>query len=128
MYNQSNEKVLDAEQWKQEAQAIIGDVRDHVRDIVVCDSPALRSNNRAIHLNLTTLEGLEFCVRLSPQGFSIVGNRHNCTDNAKNDSEDDDGEYYETIYSLLNVISPQYRNSFGNSLLDRLQRLSESQR
>ena len=117
------DQVLDARQWRIEAQAIINDVRGHVRELRIASIP---SSNHAIHLNLTTLEGLEFCVRLSPQGFSIVGNRHECTDNTSSE-DDDSAEYYETIYGLLNSISPQYRNSFGNSLLDRLQELRESQ-
>ncbi|XP_023246153.1 GSK3-beta interaction protein-like [Copidosoma floridanum] len=114
-----DEKVLDTEQWKIEAQAVIDDVKHHVRNFQV--SSTIQSSNRAIHLNLTTLEGLQFCVRLSPQGFSIVGNKHDCTDNA-----DFDLDYYETIYSLLDYISPQYRNSFSKHLAEKLQQLSNS--
>ncbi|XP_058804708.1 GSK3-beta interaction protein [Phymastichus coffea] len=117
------DKVLDADQWRVEAQAIIDDVRQHVRGLQISNEPALRSSNRAIHLNLTTLEGLEFCVRLSPKGFSIIGNKHDCMTNA----DADNLQYFESIYGLLDSISPQYRNSFGNSLLDRLQQLSNSQ-
>lgn len=114
-----NDKVLDAKQWRVEAQAIINDVHEHVRDLQISNS--LNSNNRSIHLNLTTLEGLEFCVRLSSEGFSIVSNRHNCSDNA----EAENLQYFETIYGLLDTISPQYRNSFGNRLMDRLQQLTD---
>lgn len=112
------DKVLDKEQWRLEAQAVIRDVREHVKDFRVSDR--LSSNNEIIYLNLTTLEDLCFCVALSAAGFTIVGNRHDDTSNSGN-------EHFETPYSLLNFISPQYRNSFGNSLLNKLNELSDQQ-
>lgn len=112
------ECVLDEEQWKLEAQAVVNDVKQHVKHIEV--SKKLRSSNQFIYLNITTLENLNFCIELSAAGFAIVGNQFD-------DKSNDDGERYETPYSLLNVVSPCYRNSFGNSLLDRLKCLSEQQ-
>lgn len=117
---EKKEQVLDAEQWRSEAQSVISDVRAHVRDLKICENPALHSTNREIYLNLTTLEGLDFCVKLSGQGFSIVGNRHDCADNAN-----DDCEFFETIYGLLDSISPRYRDSFGKSLIEKLQELND---
>ncbi|XP_020297838.1 GSK3-beta interaction protein [Pseudomyrmex gracilis] len=110
--------VLDEEQWRLEAQAVINDVRKHVQDLKV--SERLTSTNQIIYLNLTTLEGLRFCVELSAAGFTIVGNRHDDTSNTGN-------ERFETPYSLLDFVSPQYRNSFGNTLLDKLKELSSQQ-
>ena len=112
------DQVLDAEQWRLEAQAIINDVKKHVQDLRV--SERLTSTNQMIYLNLITLEGLRFCVELSVAGFAIVGNRHDDTSNASN-------ERFETPYGLLNFVSPQYRNSFGNALLDKLKELSDKQ-
>lgn len=111
-----DDRVLDKEQWRLEAQAVINDVKKHVQDLRV--SERLISTNQVIYLNLTTLEGLRFCVELSAVGFAIVGNRHDDTSNVGN-------ERFETPYSLLDFVSPQYRNSFGNSLLDKLKELSE---
>ncbi|XP_076226525.1 GSK3-beta interaction protein [Nomia melanderi] len=111
-------KVLDEEQWKLEAQAVINDVKQHVTDIKL--SEVLRSTNQFIYLNLTTLEGLKFCVELSGAGFTIVGNQHDDKSNVGN-------QRFETPYSLLDSVSPQYRNSFGNCLLDKLQKLSDEQ-
>lgn len=108
--------VLDAEQWKLEAEAVINDVKNHVQSFTVSDN--LQSTNVSIFLNLTTLENLKFCVKLTAAGFTIVGNKHDDTSN--------NGDmYFETPYSLLNFVSPQYRNSFGNSLLDKLNQLKE---
>lgn len=108
--------VLDEEQWRLEAQAVINDVTRHVRELRL--SERLVSSNRAVYLNLTTLEGQRFCVELSAAGFAIVGNRHDDTSNTSN-------ERYETLYSLLDFVSPQYRDSFGNSLLEKLKKLSD---
>ncbi|XP_012533636.1 GSK3-beta interaction protein [Monomorium pharaonis] len=110
-------RVLDAEQWRLEAQAVIDDVRKHVQDLRV--SEQLVSTNQVIYLNLITLEGLRFCVELSVAGFAIVGNQHDDTSNTGN------ADRFETPYGLLDFISPQYRNSFGNALLDKLKELSD---
>ncbi|XP_076660334.1 GSK3-beta interaction protein [Halictus rubicundus] len=115
---EEEDKVLDKEQWKLEAQAVINDVKQHVADIKL--SEKLQSTNQFIYLNLTTLEGLRFCIELSGAGFSIVGTQHDNTSNVGT-------ERFETPYSLLDFVSPQYRNSFGNSLLDKLQQLSDEQ-
>lgn len=115
---EEEDKVLDQEQWKLEAQAVISDVKQHVAEIKL--SEKLTSTNQFIYLNLTTLEGSKFCVQLSGAGFSVVGNRHDDTSNAGN-------EYFETPYSLLDSVSPQYRNSFGNLLFDKLKKLSDGQ-
>lgn len=117
MWNNADE-VLNEEQWRLEAQAVINDVRKHVQDLRV--SERLVSTNRVVYLNLTTLEGLEFCVELSAAGFAIVGNRHDDRSNAVN-------ERFETPYGLLDFVSPLYRDSFGNSLMDKLKKLSERQ-
>jgi len=112
-----DDRILDAEQWRLEAQAVINDVKRHVQDLRV--SERLTNTNQVIYLNLITLEGLRFCVELSAAGFAIVGNRHDDTSNAGN-------EHFETPYGLLNFVSPQYRNSFGNALLDKLKELSDN--
>ncbi|XP_011305867.1 GSK3-beta interaction protein isoform X2 [Fopius arisanus] len=114
----NEERVLDADQWRIEAQAIIDDVKAHVKDIRI--SEELQSTNSSIHLNLTTLENLKFCVHVSSEGFKITGNQHDTFTNTEN-------EIYETPYGLLNSISPMYRESFGNSLMSKLNKLSQSQ-
>ncbi|XP_033333898.1 GSK3-beta interaction protein [Megalopta genalis] len=115
---EEEDKVLDKEQWKLEAQTVINDVKQHVVEIKL--SEKLQSTNQFIYLNLTTLEGLKFCIELAGVGFSIVGNQHDDTSNVG-------GQRFETPYSLLDSVSPQYRNSFGNSLLEKLRKLSDEQ-
>lgn len=114
----NEEHILDAEQWKLEAESVINDVKNHVQNFVL--SEKLLSTNSAIFLNLTTLENLKFCIKLTAAGFTIIGNQHDDTSNNEN-------MYFETPYSLLDFVSPQYRNSFGNSLLNKLNQLKENQ-
>ena len=42
-------------------------------------------------------------------------------------NEDDFSRYFETIYALLDKVSPEYRNSFGEALLQKLQDLQQSE-
>lgn len=112
--SENEDKILDAEQWKNEADSIITDVKCHVREIAV--SPKLGSSNSCIYLNVTTLEGLKFCVEVSGSGFSVTGNDHDLLESKEN-------EKFETPYSLLDAISPQYRHSFGNELTKKLNEL-----
>ncbi|KAJ8676308.1 hypothetical protein QAD02_012095 [Eretmocerus hayati] len=114
-----NEKVLDAQQWRVEAQSVIDDVKEHVHELRVCSD--LSSSNSSIYLNLTTLEGCKFCISLSAEGFGVIGNQHETNDQ-------EPVEYFETVYSLLDHLSPQYRDSFGKSLMQRLQMLDNVDR
>lgn len=41
-------------------------------------------------------------------------------------NEDLNTQYHETVYSLLDKLSPGYREAFGNALLQRLERLSQN--
>lgn len=100
--------------WLQEAEAIINDVKLHVKNIQI--SKELPCNNSNIYLNLSTIEEKRFCVQLSSQGFRIVGHNFdlNCLDT---------DVFFETPYSLLNEISEKFRESFANSLQNQLNKL-----
>lgn len=57
---------------------------------------------------------------LDGSGFKIVGlNFDNC--DIEDSSEE---EIYETIYALIQSKSPGYTESFGNALVDKLNKLS----
>lgn len=103
-----------SENWKQEAEAVINDVKSHVNDIEI--SEKLKSSDHNIYLNIITIENQRFCVQLSNQGFRIVG--HNLDEN-----NIDSDVFYETPYSLLNKVSEKYRQSFASSLQNQLNNL-----
>lgn len=105
-----SEEVLDEENWKIEAQAVINDIKSHVKQIIISDK--IKSTNQKIVLNLTTLEDELFCIELSGFGFRVLGKGY--------DSSNNNGEYFETPYSLLNSLSPLFQQSFGNELLKKL--------
>ena len=77
-------------------------------------------------MNITTVEDLKLTVQLSVQGFCVVSsNEHDQIIEPQGDNEDDEVTYYETPYSLLDSISPGYREAFGNKLASQLRKLSE---
>lgn len=43
------------------------------------------------------------------------------------DQEEEGSKYFETIYALLDSISPGYRNTFGDTLIQKLQGLHSLQ-
>lgn len=65
-------------QWEEEAQAIINDVKNHVRAISI--SETLPSNSREIFLNCETLEEDKYTIRISSNGFQAVGKDFDCVD------------------------------------------------
>ena len=44
-----------------------------------------------------------------------------------NETGKETGQYFETIYSLLDSVSPEYRKTFGDVLMDKLSRLQNQQ-
>ncbi len=106
-------------EWQDEAAAIIKDVKNHVKDIQI--STKLESSKTEIFLNVTTLEEDTFCIRISTEGFQIVGHSYDIIESSKNSSV-----AYETPYALLNDISVRYVQSFGNGLTAALEKLIEN--
>lgn len=115
----SDDRVFDEEQWKVEAEAVINDIKPHVKEIKL--STKLPTTSQRVYLNLTTLEELKFCVELSALGFSVVDNLHDSASKIE-------GKYFETPYSLLEHLSPRYSQSFGAMLFDKLRKLSAEPR
>lgn len=122
--------------WQTEAAAIIQDVKDHVSFIGI--SPHLSNEANRIYLNVRTLEGDTYCIAASNQGFCILSRTFDVTDGDDSDewfeinstssdeTLDEEGrrcKYFETMYSLLDYISPMYVMSFGSNLCEKLQKL-----
>lgn len=101
-----------------EAEAVVKDVLFAVAEMHV--SQSLNSASDVAHINVETREGNRYCVELTEAGFRVVGYAFNQAD------EDLNTQYYETVYSLLDSLSPGYREAFGNALLQRLERLQQT--
>jgi len=62
-----------------------------------------------VHKNRQSL--VRYCL------FQIVGRQFDTV------VEEEMSRYFETIYALLDTVSPQYRQSFGEALAERLTQL-----
>lgn len=116
MEKHSNDFKFGVIHWPDEAAAVINDVKSHVREIFI--SKSLPTTELEIYLNCETLESRKCTIRLSSEGFQIVGDAYDKVDHLN-------GYPYETPYALLNVVSPGYAESFGNKLSAALQDLQQ---
>lgn len=110
-----DEEIID---WQTEAIGIINDVKDHVKSIEISNS--LVSDGSNVFLNLITKEEKIFTLLLDSKGFKIVSQTKLDTCD-----EDETDETYETIYALLQVHSEEYIKSFGNQLIDKLEKIQQ---
>lgn len=95
--------------WRQESQAVIEDIREDVKEIVI--SSKLLGDDTGIYLNVTTLDGGKFCIRMSTMGFEIAAKEYDL-----DTSGDNEPVLFETSYALLSAISKLYTESFANRL------------
>lgn len=118
MVSTSNDFKFGIISWPDEAAAVISDVKSHVREILI--STILPATELEVYLNCETLESKKCTIRLSSEGFQIVGDAYDKIDHLN-------GFPYETPYALLNVLSPGYVESFGTKLSEALQNLQQQQ-
>lgn len=87
---------------------------------------SFQSSDNRIYLNITTIESKKITVELSCRGFAVVSETsHDTIDIVINDDEEDNLTYFETPYSLLDSISPGYRQAFGTNLANQLRKISQ---
>lgn len=104
--------------WIIESQAVIDDIKQDVQEISI--SKRLPVDDSGIYLNLTTLDGQKFCVKMSTAGFEIVAKEYN-----QDRSTDEESTIYETPYSMLSAISPMYTASFANRLRVAMEKITK---
>lgn len=83
----------------------------------------MQSSASNIYLNLTTKEGKEYTVELTGEGFQVVSDRHDSAGAAGESKE----EIFETPYALLNRISPEFTQAFGQSLCAQLGKVQQGE-
>uniref|UniRef100_A0A1I8EED7 DUF727 domain-containing protein n=1 Tax=Wuchereria bancrofti TaxID=6293 RepID=A0A1I8EED7_WUCBA len=106
---------------EKEALAAIREIGFAVRMISLPES--LPRTADLIFINLITLEDRMYCIELTQRGWRIASDRHDSM-NGDYRQLDLHTRYFETIYQLLNVISPEFRNQFANKLSNKLTALS----
>ena len=105
--------------YREEAQLCLDETAYALQDGGI--SYSLPSDSPCAFLNLTTREGLTFCVCLSSNGFRVVGRDYD-----RNDIAEDEAEVYESIYSLLTAISPSYQHTFSEAVTSKLNQLVDT--
>ncbi|CAL9686607.1 unnamed protein product [Knipowitschia caucasica] len=101
-----------------EAEAIVSDVLFAVAQMHV--SHGLNCALDVAYINVETRERNHYCLELTEAGLRVVGHAFDQVD------EDLSTQYHETVYSLLDSLSPGYREAFANALLQRLERLTQN--
>ncbi|XP_038677757.1 GSK3-beta interaction protein isoform X2 [Scyliorhinus canicula] len=109
----------DVKDMRVEAEAVVNDVNFAVRHMAV--SKSLPVGEDVAYINVETKEGNRYCLELTEAGLRVVAHGFDEVDESLS------MQYHETIYSLLDSVSPAYREAFGNALLHRLEALKKVQ-
>jgi len=101
----------------EEAQAAIQEISFGVTS---ASTDTTSSSSTEVILSIVTLEGDSYRVSLTTQGYLVVERNQSVI------PENDASIRVESIYALLDKLSPLYRDSFRNSLIGKLAALSEA--
>ncbi|XP_069771940.1 GSK3-beta interaction protein [Narcine bancroftii] len=104
---------------REEAEAVIHDVSFAVNHMAVSTMLPVRED--VVFINVETLERNRYCLELTEAGLRVVAYNFDQVDESLS------MEFHETIYSLLDLLSPAYRDAFGNALLRKLEVLTNRQ-
>ncbi|XP_049684768.1 GSK3B-interacting protein isoform X2 [Accipiter gentilis] len=107
----------DVKDMRLEAEAVVNDVLFAVSNMFV--SKTLPCAEDVAYINVETRERNRYCLELTEAGLRVVAYDFDQTDDALQTP------YHETVYSLLDSLSPAYREVFGNALLQRLEALKK---
>lgn len=111
--NQAFNYGIEEKPYQEELKSIIEEIRFGVTEVGMSTLPA---NELASYFNLQTKEGVRMCIKMSRQGFQVVGNDYNFSDV-------ENGQCFESINALLDSLSPAYRRLFSEALAKKLQAL-----
>uniref|UniRef100_A0A1A8L866 Gsk3b interacting protein n=2 Tax=Nothobranchius TaxID=28779 RepID=A0A1A8L866_9TELE len=117
-FDEDSVELGDIKDMRLEAEAVVNDVLFAVTEMHV--SQNLSNAPDVAYINVQTREENYYCLELTEAGLRVVGYAFDQVD------EDLDTQYHETVYSLLDKLSPGYREAFGNALLQRLEMLQQN--
>ncbi|XP_076017734.1 GSK3-beta interaction protein [Genypterus blacodes] len=117
-YDEDCVQLGDVKDMRLEAEAVVSDVMFAVTEMYV--SSSLNSASDVAYINVETRERNRYCLELTEAGLRVASYSFDHVD------EDLSSPYHETVYSLLDTLSPGYREAFGNALLQRLERLKQN--
>uniref|UniRef100_A0A915CWL6 GSKIP domain-containing protein n=1 Tax=Ditylenchus dipsaci TaxID=166011 RepID=A0A915CWL6_9BILA len=107
---------------KLEALAAVHQLSCAVQNISV--SEMLPRTSELIFVNVTTLEGQPYCLELTLKGWRIASLKNDCMTGDFTRMELFTN-YYESLYDLMELISPGYKELFNEKLVQRLRLLEE---
>ena len=108
-------EIMESINFMQEAEWTKNEIGNYVDFVEI--SNILPKSLSCVFINLRTKERTEWCVRLSSEGYRIVG------DGFDRMNKESENLIYETVFSLMDHISPNYRASFNDELSQRLKGL-----
>ncbi|VTJ64954.1 Hypothetical predicted protein [Marmota monax] len=116
----------DMKDMRLEAEAVVNDVLFAVNNMFV--SKSLHCADDVAYINVETKERNRYCLELTEAGLRVTqfsSHTHPKVVGYAFDQVEDHLQtpYHETVYSLLDTLSPAYREAFGNALLQRLEAL-----
>ncbi|GFR71061.1 GSK3-beta interaction protein-like [Elysia marginata] len=95
-----------------EANEVIREIAYAVKFVEI--STSIPATTNLVYINLTTKENQHMCVELSLQGFRVVAMEYDKI------NPEYISRHYETIYSLLDSRSAEYRSTFCETLSNKL--------
>ncbi|KHN78239.1 GSK3-beta interaction protein [Toxocara canis] len=103
-----------------EAIAAVHELSFAVQSISV--SEMLPRTPELIFVNVTTIEGQPYCLELTMKGWRVTSLRHDCMQGDFTRLELFT-KYFDTLYELMDEISPGYRSRFSEKLAQKLRML-----
>ncbi|VDM46362.1 unnamed protein product [Toxocara canis] len=116
------ECMLNGPLLEQEAGAVLNELPFSVDHIALSDK--LPRSDQRVYLNITTCEHESYCLELTTNGWRVVSTRHDHIDEQQLDNNGLRERYFETVYQLLDFISPIYRQRFASKLISELSSLN----
>ncbi|XP_037550521.1 GSK3-beta interaction protein [Nematolebias whitei] len=117
-FDEDSVGLCDVKDMRLEAEAVVNDVLFAVVEMHV--SQSLSNALDMAYINVETRERNRYCLELTEAGLRVVGYAFDQVE------ENLSTQYHETVYSLLDTLSPGYREAFGNALLQRLETLKQN--
>ncbi|VDD97527.1 unnamed protein product [Enterobius vermicularis] len=117
----TNPQSRDAESSLElEAIAAVHELSFAVQSISV--SEMLPRTSELIFVNVTTLEGQPYCLELTMKGWRVASLRQDCMHGDFTKLELFTN-YYDTLYGLMDSLSPRYRDRFNEKVAEKLEML-----
>ncbi|KAK0413057.1 hypothetical protein QR680_006574 [Steinernema hermaphroditum] len=120
LYDSSPQSREENSSLELEAVAAVHQLSFAVQQIAV--SEILPRTTDLLFINVTTMEGTPYCLELTLKGWRICSLKNDCMQGDFTRFEMFI-KYYDTVYELMEEISPGYKNRFSEKLAQRLRLL-----